>query len=390
MRNTLASILIGITFIGLAGCPMMPPTDGDDDGNGDTPSDIAGLRFTATLAGDAERPNPVTTTTTGVATFEVGQDGTSLNYTVSVAGGVALTQAHIHLGGPEEAGGFVAFLFGPVDGGMDVDGELAMGTLTADNLVNELGGSTIAELVDEFLGGNAYLNVHSVANPGGEVRGQINADDGTRSFLVRIENVSTEEALSPSDGSSGAVPLSPGVWAVHADSGPFFTNGAADRGDGLEAIAEDGAAGELATALDDQPGIATSAAFDTPVGAEEAGAIGPGGAYEFTVTATPGSNLSFVTMFVPSNDLFFAPGEAGIALFDADGNPISGDVTDQINLWDAGTEVNQEPGVGADQVQRQAGPNTGADEGGVVVPVADEFTYPAIEDVILVLIKVQD
>ena len=385
MCKTLASILIGMTFIGLTGCPMEP-----SDGDGDTPSDIAGLRFRATLTGDAQRPESVATTTTGIATFEVGDDGTSLNYAVSVAGGVALNQAHIHLGGPEEAGGFVAFLFGPVEGGMDVDGELAMGTLTANNLVNELQGSTIAALVDEFLGGNAYVNVHSEAHPGGEVRGQIAADDGTRSFMVRIENVSTEEALSPSDGSSGAVPLSPGVWAVHADSGPFFTNGAADRGDGLEAIAEDGAPGDLATALAGQPGIDASAAFDTPVGTEEAGPIGPGGAYEFTVTAAPGSNLSFVTMFVPSNDLFYAPGEAGIALFDAEENPISGDVTDQINLWDAGTEVNQEPGVGADQVQRQAAPNTGADEGGVVRPVADEFTYPAIEDVILVTITAQD
>ena len=95
-------------------------------------------------------------------------------------------------------------------------------------------------------------------------------------------------------------------------------------------------------------------------------------------------------MLVPSNDLFFAPGEAGIALFNPEGNPISGDVTDQINLWAAGTEVNQEPGVGADQVQRQAAPNTGADEGGVVRLVADEFTYPAIEEAILVTITAQD
>ncbi len=174
MCKTLASILIGMSFIGLAGCPMVPPSDGD----GDIPSDIAGLRFRATLTGDAERPEPVTTTTTAVATFEVGEGGTSLTYTVSVAGGVALTQAHIHLGGPEEAGGFVAFLFGPVEGGMDVDGELAMGTLTADNLVNALEGSTIVALVDELLGGNAYVNVHSVTYPGGEVRGQIAADDG--------------------------------------------------------------------------------------------------------------------------------------------------------------------------------------------------------------------
>ena len=87
-----------------------------------------------------------------------------------------------------------------------------------------------------------------------------------------------------------------------------------------------------------------SSAFNTPVDAAEPGAIGPGGAYEVTFSAAPGSRLSFATMFVPSNDLFFAPDEAGIALFDGANLPIAGDVTSQVMLWDAGTEVNQEPG----------------------------------------------
>lgn len=50
-------------------------------------------------------------------------------------------------------------------------------------------------------------------------------------------------------------------------------------------------------------------------------------------------------MFVPSTDLFYAQDENGIAVFDETGMPISGDVTDQVMLWDAGTEENQEPGV---------------------------------------------
>ena len=37
-----------------------------------------------------------------------------------------------------------------------------------------------------------------------------------------------------------------------------------------------------------------------------------------------------------------------IALFDASGRPISGDVSSALGLWDAGTEVNEEPGVGPD------------------------------------------
>jgi hypothetical protein len=55
--------------------------------------------------------------------------------------------------------------------------------------------------------------------------------------------------------------------------------------------------------------------------------------------------------------------------------------TGAVHLWDAGTEVNQEPFVGPDQAPRQAAPNTGADEGGVVQPiyaVTDGFTYPSV------------
>ena len=41
---------------------------------------------------------------------------------------------------------------------------------------------------------------------------------------------------------------------------------------------------------------------------------------------------------------------------------MSGDITSKVMLWDAGTEVNQKPGEGADQAPRQAGPNTGTME----------------------------
>ncbi|NIR52792.1 hypothetical protein GWO43_29640, partial [candidate division KSB1 bacterium] len=131
----------------------------------------------------------------------------------------------------------------------------------------------------------------------------------------------------------------------------------------------------------------TSGVFNMPVGAASPGPIGPGGAYEFTFDAGLGSRLSFVSMFVPSNDLFFAPDENGIALFNGDRTPVNGDVTSQIELWDAGTEENQEPGVGQDQVQRQSGPNTGAsDSNNSVRLVNDGFSYPSVSDVIKVTI----
>ncbi|MFB3133950.1 MAG: spondin domain-containing protein, partial [Rhodothermales bacterium] len=190
-----------------------------------------------------------------------------------------------------------------------------------------------------------------------------------------------------SDGSMQAVPLSPGVWVVHADPAPLFTSGAVDRGRGLEAIAEDGTPGMLLDAIAAKVGFG-GAVFNTPEGASAPGPIGPGNAYTFSLVAAPGARLSVVTMFIPSNDLFFAPDENGIALWNPDGNPVTGDVTAQVLLWDAGSEANEEPGVGPNQVQRQSGPNTGPEDGDTTVRlVNDAFTYPAVSDVIRVTIE---
>jgi hypothetical protein len=91
-------------------------------------------------------------------------------------------------------------------------------------------------------------------------------------------------------------------------------------------------------------------------------------------------------MFMESNDLFFAPDETGIGLFDDADRPISGDVTDRFILWDAGTEVHQEPGIGAFQASRQPRRQTGFDEHGTVQPVKDGFVYPKVRDVLRVTV----
>ena len=116
------------------------------------------------------------------------------------------------------------------------------------------------------------------------------------------------------------------------------------------------------------------------------GLITPGNSESFTINAGKGHYLSFATMFVQSNDLFFAPDEGGIALYDSNGDPVTGDITMMVNLWDAGTEVNEEPGTGPNQPPRQSGPNTGPAENGTVkliTEVQDGFTYPAVSDVIM-------
>nr|MBA3874080.1 spondin domain-containing protein [Anaerolineae bacterium] len=128
-------------------------------------------------------------------------------------------------------------------------------------------------------------------------------------------------------------------------------------------------------------GFKQTGIFNTAVGADKAGPLMPGQAFEFTFAAAPGDYLSYAEMFGQSNDLFFATDENGIALFSAKGTPVAGTFSGAIQLWDAGTEVNQEPFVGPDQAARQAAPNTGAAENGVVQSintVTDGFTYPSV------------
>lgn len=202
-------------------------------------------------------------------------------------------------------------------------------------------------------------------------------------FTVRVENVDAG-ALNTSQGPK-PVPLSPGAWAVHTGPNPIFTpETAADEA--LENIAEDGFPEMEVMQLQGRAGVTSAGAFQASTGGPP---ITPGQAAEFTITATPGERLSIATMFVQSNDLFYAPDASGIPLFAADGSPLSGDATPMLILWDAGTEVNQEPGVGDAQKPRQPNPDFGPVEGDVVRPVRevnDNFNYPPNAQVIRVTI----
>ena len=216
--------------------------------------------------------------------------------------------------------------------------------------------------------------------------GQADRGDGLEDIAEDGDPGTLQTALASMAGVGS--PFSPGVWVVHTGTGPLFTTGQADRGDGLEGIAEDGDPSTLGTAIATQSEIQSSGVFNTPVGAGAAGVIASGQAYEFTITAVPDDKLSFALMYVQSNDLFISPGEAGISLFN-NTQPITGDVTSQLQLWDAGTEVNEEPGVGLNQPIRQSGANTGPVENGMVKLVNDGFTYSALTDIIRVTVTPQ-
>ena len=87
-----------------------------------------------------------------------------------------VTQAHIHVGGPLENGPIAAVLFSPGEPTGEINGlitrgsDRSKGTLTDVDLLE---GFTLDTLVEAMMTDNAYINIHTEANPGGEVRGSI-------------------------------------------------------------------------------------------------------------------------------------------------------------------------------------------------------------------------
>jgi hypothetical protein len=71
----------------------------------------------------------------------------------------------------------------------------------------------------------------------------------------------------------------------------------------------------------------------------------PGQSVSFSFSAAKNQRLTFATMYGWSNDLFFAPENPGITLYNDNGTPITGDVSSHVRLWDNGTRVNQAPGA---------------------------------------------
>jgi hypothetical protein len=203
-----------------------------------------------------------------------------------------------------------------------------------------------------------------------------------KEFTIRVENISKGEALKLSNGAAAAFVSAPVLWVIHTGStSPIFTGGERDKGMGLELLAETGNPGDLVKSLTGRAGIVAVGGVATPVGATAEGPLEPGQGYEFRITAEPGQLLSTAWMFGQSNDLFYA-NERPIALFDAAGNPKSGDMTAQLSLWDAGTEVNEEPGFGPNQGPRQKTPEAGIEESQGIAHVQDRFRYPPIAAVL--------
>ena len=137
-RRQSLRILAGAIALGLAGCAGMSGTNNTQ----------------VTLSGAQEVP-PVTTAASGFGTITVGADK-SVGGTVTTSGVVGVA-AHIHEGAPGKNGPVIVPM-----------------TKSSDNTWTFAPGAKFTDAQYEaFKAGNLYVNVHSAANKGGEIRGQL-------------------------------------------------------------------------------------------------------------------------------------------------------------------------------------------------------------------------
>jgi hypothetical protein len=130
--------------------------------------------FNAHLAGRDEVP-PVDTKAQGEAILRVSDDGTSIHYKL-IAGNIDnLTAAHIHCGAAGVAGPVVVPLpLGPgARGAIIGEGDVSAINPVPSSAACPGGVANMADLLMKIEAGMAYVNVHTVAHPGGEIRGQL-------------------------------------------------------------------------------------------------------------------------------------------------------------------------------------------------------------------------
>jgi CHRD domain len=159
--------LLGIVALCLLVAPAAPQPD-----EGAPPAVV----FQAVLTGSQETPAILSTVR---GSFLVEVSASSLAYELSYDAFPTLVMvAHIHIGQRNVAGGIAVFLCG---GGGKPDcpspAGTVTGTITADDVMalpaQELEAGNFSKLLQAMQEGLTYANVHTMAHPGGEIRGQL-------------------------------------------------------------------------------------------------------------------------------------------------------------------------------------------------------------------------
>jgi hypothetical protein len=159
--------------------------------------DIAGTVKLASLNGAQETPTPITTTAFGAGVLEVDEVTGAVRGFVVTSGVVSPTIAHVHQGARGVGGSPIVDLVSA--GNRDL-------WVVPDNAAVLTGPQITA-----FQAGDLYFNVHTTANGGGEIRGQI---DKTGTMKLASLNAAQEPAVTSTALGAGIVAVDEATGAV--------------------------------------------------------------------------------------------------------------------------------------------------------------------------------
>jgi hypothetical protein len=128
--------------------------------------------FDAKLTGKDEVP-PKDTKATGFVELNVNNRTNSISYKINVTNIEKATSVHIHIGKVGENGLSMVILSKTNFPSAITNGVLSVGNITSANLENQSPVTNIKDLINLIDNGEVYVHVHTVANPSGEIRGQL-------------------------------------------------------------------------------------------------------------------------------------------------------------------------------------------------------------------------
>jgi hypothetical protein len=162
------------------------------------------------LTGALQNP-PVTTSATGAGGVIVDPTNTDVNGNVLITGGMTFSG----LSGPPTTGGH--HIHQAPTGNPTADGPVIIGlTLASDGATAYVppGTRLTPAQYTALLAGELYFNVHTVANSGGEIRGQITAQGGV---LAAVETLNAAQEVNDS-GATNSASTATGTGTLLADA----------------------------------------------------------------------------------------------------------------------------------------------------------------------------
>ncbi len=183
-----------------------------------------GLTYSADLAGQNEIP-PVTTTSTAHVDITFDSRLTQAAFNLVVKGVQGAISSQLHLADAASTGPAVASLYSSATG-VNSDNLVITGTLRDGDLLGQV--ASIADLQAAMASGVIYCDLHTLNNPSGAIRGQMQASGASAAEVAGVFSI----VVSSSGFNPREITISPGttvVWfnpsnqpiEIASDSGGF-------------------------------------------------------------------------------------------------------------------------------------------------------------------------